>query len=71
MMGIEIITSGTIFEIIACYRPPSDGYDILDDIIQRTGKENGHPIVIGGDLNFPSAHWEGAVSEGKVQIPRQ
>ncbi len=67
MMGIEIITSGSVLEIIACYKPPSDGYDILDNIIQRTGNENGHAIVIGGDLNIPSVNWEGTVSEGKVQ----
>ncbi len=60
MMGIEIITSGTVLEIIACYRLPSDGYDILDDIIQRTGNENDRPIVIGGDLNIPSANWWGS-----------
>ncbi len=45
--------------------------NLKENIIQRTGNENGHPIVIGGDLNISSAHWYGAVSEGKVQIPRQ
>ncbi len=66
-MGIELRDSGTILEIIACYRPPNENYASLEAISEKIENTHRHPIVIAGDLNVPEANWKGAVSEAKVQ----
>lgn len=67
ILGMEIDVLGNPVEIIACYRPPNDGYEILDEISDRLENRNGRSILLAGDLNLPDANWKGEVCDRKLQ----